>query len=370
MVSDIKLTSAMRSNLLSLQGTQKLMDTTQNRLATGLKVNSAIDNPSSYFTAQGLNQRAGDLEGLLDSMGQGIQTLKAADEGIKAITKLVEQAKAVVTQYSETASPSGKAAINTAATSGDIQYKITDAGGNNVSVGDTSYASSISDTMTAVGTALSGASAGSTSYNAGELTVVANAGYTIELTGTGDFAGLSLTAGISSAQRKLDAQYREIIKQIDDLARDSGYKGTNLLQGNDLTVYFNEDVRGTATKLEIDAVNIAATTAVSTAGGLGMTADIKTQTHQADDAMNGVIGAINALRGFASDFGNAYSVVQNREDFTKNLINVLTEGADKLTLADMNEEAANMLALQTRQQLGVNSLSLASQAQQSVLSLF
>ena len=278
MVSDIKLTSAMRSNLLSLQGTQKLMDTTQNRLATGLKVNSAIDNPSSYFTAQGLNQRAGDLEGLLDSMGQGIQTLKAADEGIKAITKLVEQAKAVVTQYSETAD--------------------------------------------------------------------------------------------SAQQTKLDAQYREIIKQIDDLARDSGYKGTNLLQGNDLTVYFNEDVRGTATKLEIDAVKIAATTAVSTAGGLGMTADIKTQTHQADDAMNGVIGAINALRGFASDFGNAYSVVQNREDFTKNLINVLTEGADKLTLADMNEEAANMLALQTRQQLGVNSLSLASQAQQSVLSLF
>jgi flagellin-like hook-associated protein FlgL len=86
--------------------------------------------------------------------------------------------------------------------------------------------------------------------------------------------------------------------------------------------------------------------------------------------MNKVLAAITKLRGYASDFGNAYSVVQNREDFTKNLVNVLTTGADKLTLADMNEESANMLALQTRQQLGVNSLSLASQAQQSVLKLF
>jgi flagellin-like hook-associated protein FlgL len=275
MANDIKLTSAMRSNLLSLQSTQKLMDTTQERLSTGLKVNSAIDNPSSYFTAQGLNQRAGDLEGLLDSMGQGIQTIQAANEGIEAITTLVEQAKSLVTQYSET-----------------------------------------SDTV---------------------------------------------------QQGKLDDQYKEIITQINDLAKDSSYKGINLLGGDDLTVYFNEEVRSTATKIEITGITIDATTATSTAGGLGMAADIATD---ADVAMDGVIGAINALRGFASDFSNAYSIVQNREEFTENLINVLTEGADKLTLADMNEESANMLALQTRQQLGINALSLSAQAQQSVLSLF
>ena len=72
----------------------------------------------------------------------------------------------------------------------------------------------------------------------------------------------------------------------------------------------------------------------------------------------------------ASEFGNNYSIVQNREDFTENLINVLEEGSDKLVLADMIEESANMLALQTRQQVGVNSLSLASQAAQAVLKLF
>ena len=94
-MSDISLTASMRSNLLSLQSTQSLMDTTQERLSTGKKVNSAIDNPSSYYTAQSLTNRASDLEGLLDSMGQGIQTIQAANEGIEAITDFVQQAKAV-----------------------------------------------------------------------------------------------------------------------------------------------------------------------------------------------------------------------------------------------------------------------------------
>ena len=94
-MSDISLTASMRSNLLSLQNTQSLMDMTQERLSTGKKVNSAIDNPSSYYTAQSLTNRAGDLSALLDSMGQGIQTIKAADEGIEAITSFAEQAKAL-----------------------------------------------------------------------------------------------------------------------------------------------------------------------------------------------------------------------------------------------------------------------------------
>ena len=94
-MADISLTSSMRSNLLSLQSTQSLMDMTQERLSTGKKVNSAIDNPSSYYTAQSLNNRANDLSSLLDSMGQGIQTIKAADEALTAITSFAEQAKAI-----------------------------------------------------------------------------------------------------------------------------------------------------------------------------------------------------------------------------------------------------------------------------------
>ena len=97
-MAEITLSSAVRSNLLSLQGTAKLLDKTQNRLATGLKVSSAIDNPQSFFTAQGLNNRAADLNTLLDSQGLAVQTLKAADEGIKSLTKLVEQAKSTANQ--------------------------------------------------------------------------------------------------------------------------------------------------------------------------------------------------------------------------------------------------------------------------------
>ena len=306
-MSQISLTASMRSNLLSLQNTQSLMDMTQERLSTGKKVNSAIDNPSSYYTAQSLNNRASDLSALLDSMGQGVQTIKAANEGIETITAFVEQAK--------------------------------------------SLANSAMDTS-----------------KADELENYAK-------------------------------QFNEVLKQIKSTATDSIYKGTNLLNGDSLTVNFNED---RSSKLEVQGKKIydelaiksvdddwkaADITAKKTAldaalAKEGATADeIKTAQEAYDGAVsatktaiNTTIGqvekAITTLRSVASEFGNNYSIVQTRQEFTENLINVLTEGADNLTLADMNEESANMLALQTRQQLAINSLSLASQASQSVLKLF
>ena len=94
-MSGISLTASMRSNLLSLQNIAGQQDIVQNRLATGLKVSSAIDNPSSYYTASSLNNRAADLTALLDAMSQGIQTIKAASEAIASGTKFLEQAKAV-----------------------------------------------------------------------------------------------------------------------------------------------------------------------------------------------------------------------------------------------------------------------------------
>ena len=146
------------------------------------------------------------------------------------------------------------------------------------------------------------------------------------------------------------------------MANDAGYKGVNLLQENNLKVIFNED---RSSMIEIQGVD-------ASSKGLGIS---QAQNNWQKDAsietsITHIEDAISKLRTMASDFGNNYSVVQSREEFTDNLINVLTEGADKLTLADMNEESANMLALQTRQQLAINSLSLASQAAQSVLKLF
>jgi flagellin-like hook-associated protein FlgL len=95
MTSDVVLSAALRSNLLSLQNTQRSIDATQLRLATGLKVNSALDNPQNFFAAQALGNRANDLQRLLDGIGQNIQVIKAADNGVTALTSLVEQAESV-----------------------------------------------------------------------------------------------------------------------------------------------------------------------------------------------------------------------------------------------------------------------------------
>src|ERR1700740_2947138 len=97
-MSEIVLTAAVRQNLLSLQGTAELLSTTQTRLATGKKGNSALDNPPNFFTAAGLDARASDINNLLDSIGNGVQVLQAANTGITSLQKLVDSAKSVANQ--------------------------------------------------------------------------------------------------------------------------------------------------------------------------------------------------------------------------------------------------------------------------------
>mgnify|MGYP001243072208 CR=1 FL=1 len=109
MSSDVVLSAALRNNLLSLQNTQRNIHTTQLRLATGLKVNSALDNPQNFFTAQSLNNRASDLSRLLDGIGQSIRTIEEADKGVTALTNLVEQAQSIVSSaHDELAASEGK----------------------------------------------------------------------------------------------------------------------------------------------------------------------------------------------------------------------------------------------------------------------
>ena len=155
-------------------------------------------------------------------------------------------------------------------------------------------------------------------------------------------------------------QYNSALSQFDMLINDSSYKSINLLKQDSLKVDFNEDK---SANLVIEGVTV-------TSAKIGLTqADWQNDT-ALQESLNQVIAAKEKLRDASSQLGNYYSILTNREDFTERLINVLEEGADKLTLADMNEESANMLALQTRQQLALTSLSLASQASQSVLNLF
>ena len=113
-MSDITLSKAVRSNLLNLQSTAGLLSKSQERLSTGLRVNSALDNPTNFFTAQGLNSRANDLSQLLDSVSNAVQTVAAADKGITAITKLVESAQATARQALQTSATLAATSLVTA----------------------------------------------------------------------------------------------------------------------------------------------------------------------------------------------------------------------------------------------------------------
>lgn len=377
-MADISLTASMRSNLLSLQQTQSLMDTTQERLSTGKKVNSAIDNPSSYYTAQSLTNRASDLNALLDSMGQGIQTIQAANEGIEAITEFVQQAKAIANTARDNATIKGTTSSGTYAAADDtknITVKIEGVADQDIKVtledtdtleqAATKIAKALNDGTDGVKDAEDTVIGGFTAtVENGQIKISNSKGIVANVSGT--ISGITFNGEIGNSTRTTSMnQYNEILDQIDQLAKDSGYKGVNLLQGNDLKVVFNED--------RSSYLTINGTFADTSDEGLKISRaeDWTNPDNEAIDAsISELENAITSLRNMASEFGNNYSIVENRENFTESLINVLEEGSDKLTLADMNEESANMLALQTRQQLAINSLSLASQAAQSVLSLF
>jgi len=167
----------------------------------------------------------------------------------------------------------------------------------------------------------------------------------------------------NATRASLQADFNNLLSQISTLAQDASYNGVNLLNGDNLSVIFNEDG---SSSLSITGVDFSAS-------GLGLT-NVATGGFQSNAGVNASLAQLDAatstLRTQSSRFGSNLSIVQTRQDFTKNLINVLQSGADNLVLADTNEEGANMLALQTRQQLSSVALSMASQADQSVLRLF
>lgn len=200
-----------------------------------------------------------------------------------------------------------------------------------------------------------------TNYNSAALLNAMKSGGTIavdgSLSGSADNGGSLENIGVSTEWAKA---YNGVLNQYNMLINDASYKGINLLKGEALNVVFNESK---SSRLNITGQDIS-----SSALGLSE-ADWK-NISDVSVSISDLRRTIAALRSLSGELGNNYSVVQSRQDFTENLINILTEGADKLTLADMNEESAVMLALQTRQQLAINSLSLASQSGQSVLRLF
>ena len=535
-MSAIVLTAAVRQNLLSLQDTAESLATTQGRLSTGKKVNSALDNPTNFFTAAGLDNRSSDISNLLDGISNGVQVLQAANTGITSLQKLVDSAKSVANQALQTqigystkanvvsaAITNGGSAvtasdlrgagttINNSVTAASAVLNDTTGGGaanitgatklagtagaasdnlaSNITTGDTltingknitfvnngagntisSNGATIDlasatvqnvltaiDTISGTGTA-STISGGKITLNTGtsnDLQIAGSALTKLGLTaGTTQRTGLTLSFGavgtgtattvtfgdgtngtvksladlnnklvadnlvatldtsgkltvqtnndnasasfptvggtaVSNAagafgvsngavtttspivdtaaqatRANLISQYNNILNQIDTTAADSSYNGINLLNGDQLQLTFNETGKS---KLNITGVNFSSS-------GLGLSALTAGTDFKDNNATNKVLATLTTvssnLRSQASAFGSNLSVVQTRQDFNKNLVNVLQTGSANLTQADINTEAANSQALQTRQSLSVSALSLANQAQQSVLQL-
>ena len=588
MAGGISLNTSMRSNLLSLQNISGQVDSTQNRLATGLKVNSAIDNPSSFYTAKSLNNRATDLSTLLDSMEQAVSTVKAANTALEAGSELLAHATALANSTLDTTvipsfqdmqalvGDSGtvvttaqelKNAVNsgvkTICVYGEINYfenetlklqdgqklvgteyftgytgnekfsKINFKGNQNnaiecrentisdlalnfdctstticnlifkngnaklnisnldlnlssldatsqnlqgaiyayygelaidgtiningtgargglttfechttiskdavVNIKNTSsryenysfmmYRNSVVDLYgtincngrtffgykeydnntlniyngatinTAKGFLIDASNSDDTrnkiSFEAGSrlnindgyglvstistgTSILGNATYRTNITSQnlGTLPGFTKTTNTTDWNNfppvnkrtanntdKTAKGYKKLINQYDELMNDASYKGINLLKGNDLSVMFNED---RSSSLTVDGADM-------TSSSLGLTTfDWQTQGDIAQ-SLSEIANALSSIRSFTTELGNNYSILTTRQNFTDSLINVLTEGADNLTLADMNSESATMLALQTRQQLAVNALSLASEATREILKLF
>ncbi|MGA9323588.1 MAG: flagellin [Xanthobacteraceae bacterium] len=371
-MSDITLTAGIRQNLLSLQNTAADLTTTQEHLATGKKVNTAFDNPTSYFTSQSLDNRANDLSALLDQIGQGQQTLNAANDGLTGLTSLLEQALSTAQQAQAAQNDTAGASTGTV----NLSSNSAAAGTLLIATGGTTYTVSIaasaalstieSDINTTAGLGSTGAVTASDDGSGHLILTSNNPSSNFTVSGTDQTAfGLASTAvnGTSTTRATLEGNYNALLTQITQLAQDSSYNGVNLLNGNNLQVLFNE--QGTSS-LNISGVTFNASglglNVVATGGFQNSTTISTTET-----AIN---TAISTVRAQTETFGTNSSTIQTRQSFEQNLINTLQTGASNLVLADQNQESANLLTEQTQQQLEISALSIANQANQSVLKLF
>ncbi len=376
-MSDITLTAGIRQNLLSLQQTSADLTTTQEALATGKSVNSAADNPSAYFTSQNLTNSANSLSSLLDQIGQGLQTIDAATNGLQGITSLLQQALSTVQQAQS--DPFSTAAATTGSVNLSTSGAPTAAAGNLLITVGTSTAtvavtagealSAIESAVNSASTTTLGGAVSASDNGSGDL-VLSSTSTTFTITSNATSAGLGVTTGAvngtSTTRTSLQTNYNTLLTQINQLASDSGYNGVNLIGGNNLQINFNE----TATSsLTIQGVNY-------NAAGLGLSSVSGSSTGSFFDtsALSGLVTnlntAISNVQSQTETFGTNSSTISTRQSFTTNMINTLQTGASNLVAADQNQESANLLTEQTQQQLEISALSIANQANQSVLKLF
>jgi len=514
MIDRPTLSGAIMNSLLASQRIKRVVDLSALRLATGKKVNSALDNPQNFFAARALNNRAGDLRKLLDGIGSSIRTIEEASNGVTALERLLDQTEAHVQKYYDilAAAGSGTAVVDDplnvqilagnpvgywrmnetvlpfASNLGSIggaadasyqnapllgQAPLYEGGGTSVDLNGTTQNVSIPNhpllntnpqpfrsielvfnadntsgrqvlyeeggttnafsiylqgsniyingragglwgpvTITApvvagqsyhvgftfdsasnifrgylngveIGNAFTsgvfpshtgaigigfmnngswfhdGAQAGNGNYFQGRISDVAVYNSVLSAQDMINHAGAvtgTNVVEVATAQAAFDS----MLGQIDMLVKDAHYRGVHLLMEDDLTTYFNE---GRTSKLKIEGVDL-------TSRGLG----IQRTGFDTVEGLQGILDSIRSARGEVRRFGtklaNDLNILNIRDDFTRGTINTLKAGSEDLTVADLNEEGATMLAAQTQLNLAITSLSLASQSRSSVLNLF
>ncbi len=372
------LSNDARRGVQSLRKFDELFSITSERLATGLEVNRAKDNPTSFFTASALRNRAGDLSRVLDAAGTKLGAIQAASVGIDAIEKLVRVAQAVADSAAGLPAPR-PTATGTVAVSGETDLTslagVSDGDQFSVQVGAatavtvTIDSGDSADALLAELNAIENVEASFTST--GELQIATTNGEDLvlsEVTNT-PLSGLGITAGtfdaasaVSAERAAKAADFDAIRSQIDQLAGDASFLGINLLGGDTPVVNFNEDGSSSLT-LPGTSAGASGLGIASAANGFRSASDISA-------ARADLGGALDSLRSFSSGLSTGLAVTDVRSEFTSGLRNALQAGADRLTLADSNEQGAALLSLQTRSGLAAESFSIVQRSESSVLRLF
>jgi len=390
-MSDVTLSAAVRNSLLSLQNTTDLIDRTQNRLSTGLKVASAIDDPVAFFQAKTLNDRAFDFTEKKDAIDQGVSSLTTALEGIESIENLVRQLKGIAnslksatgTQFSDLVTQFGDIRTQIGLLADDATFQGTNLVNNTTESLTVSFSEKTGSlvTVNAFNVRESGLGIDAAAIGSGDSAAAfqfsANAAFTAS-------AGDTITVTYQGTARTVDSATALAFSFGTVTVTLAGNTQATIAisAGDTLTLTLTSGV-GSAAATGAAALGAAAFHGVVTATGfssatISLAAATVNSTNyvlegnstQSDAVISELDSALTSLRANASTIGGNVALLQTRLDFTEIYVNVLETGSAKLTLADINEEGANLLALQTRQQLGISSLAFAGQAEQGILALF
>ncbi|MEQ8227212.1 MAG: flagellin [Rhodospirillales bacterium] len=429
-MSDVTLSAAVRGSLLSLQATTDLIDRTNGRLSTGLRVASAVDDPVSFFSARSLTDRSSDFTERKDGIDQGISTVTAALDGVEGIDSLVRQLKGIanslksatgtqftdlVTQFSDIRSQIGDLANdaeyqgvnlidntsetltvnfsnNTTSllTIDAAQLQETGLGIDDLVVradSTVSFTGTVSSGVELNGAVITGSfsAANAVSDFGGQFVVTYNGtGATVTNGGSEIVFSLntevSVTVAVGTADDTTVTQGQTLTLQLATfnaaaasgisaaVGADSQFLGATPAVGISVTGVFVGIVAGITNSFEVTNTVLAANTAGALQSGIDFIAE--GQSADADTIIAGLDASLTTLRSQSQKLGSNVALLQTRLDFTEQYTNTLEEGAGKLTLADLNGEGANLLALQTRQQLGISALAFAGQSEQGILALF